>query len=145
MRSWYQNRQSLRHLARQYFQYGQWKVRVLQKHPRQMSWRHFVPPLFVAGLVVLWAAAPFLFPARVFAAAVSTLYAAIVLVLGFRLAGRDGVGAALTTALTFAILHVAWGAGFLFGLFLYADRWRAGESAPPALEPSDGTASNLSP
>ena len=53
MRSWYQNRQSVADLVRQYYQYGQWKVRVLQKHPRQMSWRHFVPPAFVAGLVVL--------------------------------------------------------------------------------------------
>ena len=53
MRSWYQNRQSLVHLLRQYYQYGQWKVRVLQKHPRQMSWRHFVPPLFVATLGTL--------------------------------------------------------------------------------------------
>jgi glycosyltransferase involved in cell wall biosynthesis len=50
MRSWYQNRQSLTGLLRQYYQYGQWKVRVLQKHPRQMSWRHFVPPAFVAAL-----------------------------------------------------------------------------------------------
>jgi glycosyltransferase involved in cell wall biosynthesis len=53
MRSWYQNRQSIRHLTRQYFQYGLWKIRVLQKHPRQMSWRHFVPPAFVALLVAL--------------------------------------------------------------------------------------------
>jgi len=145
MRSWYQNRQSLRHLARQYFQYGQWKVRVLQKHPRQMSWRHFVPPLFVAGLAVLLAASPFFAAARLLAAAVGGLYAAIVLSLGFHLGGRDGVGAALTTALTFAILHIAWGTGFLYGLLLYADRWRAGEGAPPALDASDGATSNLSP
>jgi len=145
MRSWYQNRQSLRHLARQYFQYGQWKVRVLQKHPRQMSWRHFVPPLFVAGLAVLCAAAPFLPAARLLALAAAGVYATCVLGLGFSLAGRDGPRAALTTALTFAILHVSWGTGFLFGLLLYAKRWGAGESAPPMLEVGDDAASNLSP
>src|SRR5690606_7693130 len=57
MRSWYQNRQDLAHLLTQYYQYGQWKVRVLQKHPRQMSWRHFVPPAFVAGMALLGIAA----------------------------------------------------------------------------------------
>jgi hypothetical protein len=55
MRSWYQNRQSVTGLLRQYYQYGQWKVRVLQKHPRQMSWRHFVPPAFVAAIPQLFA------------------------------------------------------------------------------------------
>ena len=37
VRSTYFSRSSLKHLWRQYFQYGFWKVRVLQKHPRQMS------------------------------------------------------------------------------------------------------------
>ncbi len=37
VRSEYYSRGSLRTLWRQYFQYGYWKVRVMQKHPRQMS------------------------------------------------------------------------------------------------------------
>ena len=50
VRSRYESRGSLRSLARQYFQYGYWKVRVMQKHPRQMSARHFVPAAFVSAL-----------------------------------------------------------------------------------------------
>ncbi|MFZ5919793.1 MAG: glycosyltransferase family 2 protein [Chloroflexota bacterium] len=46
-------------LWRQYYQYGYWKVRVLQKHPRQMSLRQFVPPTFV--LTLLLSALYFLF------------------------------------------------------------------------------------
>jgi len=38
-------------LWRQYYQYGFWKVRVLQKHPLQMRPRQFVPPLFVLSLL----------------------------------------------------------------------------------------------
>ncbi len=38
-------------LWRQYYQYGYWKVRVMQKHTRQMQSRQFVPPVFVAALV----------------------------------------------------------------------------------------------
>ena len=50
IRSRYYSRGSLRSLWRQYYQYGYWKVRVMQKHPRQMRSRQFVPPAFVAGL-----------------------------------------------------------------------------------------------
>ena len=50
IRSRYYSRASLRTLFRQYRQYGFWKVRVLQKHPRQMSLRQFVPPVFAAAV-----------------------------------------------------------------------------------------------
>ena len=43
IRSRYFSRGSLRSLWRQYLQYGYWKVRVMQKHPRQMRARQFVP------------------------------------------------------------------------------------------------------
>ena len=51
LRSRYYSRASLRKLWRQYFQYGYWKVRVLQKHPKQMSLRQFVPAALVVAIV----------------------------------------------------------------------------------------------
>jgi succinoglycan biosynthesis protein ExoA len=51
IQSTYRSRASLRSLWKQYFQYGFWKVRVLQKHPKQMRPRQFVPPLFVLCLI----------------------------------------------------------------------------------------------
>ena len=51
VKSRYYSRSSLRSLWRQYLQYGYWKVRVMQKHPRQMRLRHFVPPAFVTALL----------------------------------------------------------------------------------------------
>ena len=50
VRSRYYSRASFQKLWNQYFQYGYWKVRVLQKHPRQMSLRQFVPPLFMIAI-----------------------------------------------------------------------------------------------
>ena len=47
IKSRYYCRGSFNSLWRQYYKYGYWKVRVLQKHPRQMSLRQFVPPAFV--------------------------------------------------------------------------------------------------
>ncbi len=46
VQSVYFSRGTLKSLWKQYYQYGYWKVRVLQKHPRQMSLRHFIPPAF---------------------------------------------------------------------------------------------------
>jgi hypothetical protein len=138
MRSWYQNRQSLTGLLRQYYQYGQWKVRVLQKHPRQMSWRHFVPPAFVAalgGLTALGIVAPW---AATAARALFAVYGVAVLAAAGRIAARRGIGAWLATALAFASIHVAWGTGFLNGLITFAGRWRAPETVPPRLESRGG-------
>ena len=52
IRSEYSVRSSPAALWRQYFQYGFWKIRVLQKHPLQMSLRQFIPPTFVLGLML---------------------------------------------------------------------------------------------
>ena len=59
IRSSYEVRGSLKSLWRQYFQYGYWKVRVMQKHPGQMRLRQFVPPACVFALPVSVAAALF--------------------------------------------------------------------------------------
>ena len=50
VRSRYFSRSTLRSLWRQYYEYGFWKVRVLQKHPHQMSARQFVPAAFLISL-----------------------------------------------------------------------------------------------
>ena len=43
IRSWYNVRPSLRALAKQYFDYGFWKIAVIRKHGSVASWRHLVP------------------------------------------------------------------------------------------------------
>ena len=54
----YYSRADLASLWRQHFQYGYWKVRVMQKHPRQMRARQFAPPALVAALALGVATAP---------------------------------------------------------------------------------------
>ena len=61
VKSKYYSRGSLSKLWKQYFQYGFYKVRVLQKHPRQMRLRQFIPLAFVLVLIVSLLAA-LLFP-----------------------------------------------------------------------------------
>ena len=99
---------------RQYYQYGLWKVRVLQKHPRQMSWRHFVPPAFVAGAGGADACSARLVPLAGRSAARGVFGVYLLLVAGgggAARAARRGVRAWLATALAFVSIHVALGSG----------------------------------
>lgn len=146
IQSTYYNRASLSKLWKQYYQYGYYKVLVLQKHPRQMSPRQFIPPLFVAGLVVgLVLAFVHPFFAAVYGAVIAlyvlgNLYASWRVALtprpplpptaregenqAARLPSPDEMGRGaggegsmvLRVALTFLTLHLAYGAGFWMGV-----------------------------
>ncbi len=123
IRSVYQSRGTLRSLWRQYFQYGFWKVRVMQKHPRQMQPRQFVPALFVLALLAslaLGLVAPVLWAAF---GLVLGSYVAANLAASVALAARRGWSLLPLLPLVFATLHIAYGSGFLWGLVRFANRW----------------------
>jgi len=131
MRSLYQNRESWKALIRQFWQYGVWKVRVLQKHPRQMSVRHFVPPAFQAVVVVLLLVGILWQPALWTALGIVALYAVILAVVAVRSAREAAEQARLWLALV--LIHQCWAAGFLTGLWRFRDRWGKPESEPRKL------------
>jgi succinoglycan biosynthesis protein ExoA len=124
IRSRYYSRGTLASLRRQYFQYGYWKVRVMQKHPRQMSARQFAPPLFVAALLLLGALSPFFAAGRLALAAVACAYAAANLCASFLTARKGGRRLLPILPAAFATLHLAYGFGFLAGLIKFRNRWR---------------------
>jgi glycosyltransferase involved in cell wall biosynthesis len=129
VRSDYYSRTSLRSLWRQYFQYGFFKVRVMQKHVLQMQWRHFVPPAFVvflAGGALAALAHPL---ARALWLAGLATYAAATAAAAFVTARRTRCPRPWLLLLAFPILHVSYGSGFLAGLVAFA---RRGRSAPAA-------------
>ena len=133
MQSAYQNRQSLKAMARQFAQYGFWKVRVLQKHPAQMSVRHFVAPAFVVGLFGLALLAPWSGGAGLMAAFLAAVYVGTVVAISASLAWRHGGGLLPLIAAAFMSLHWSWGAGFVVGLGRFAARWFRPEMPPPRL------------
>lgn len=116
--SHYTPRSSLTALWRQYFQYGRWKVRTLQKHPASLRWRQTVPPLFVAGLVgsllagLAWPPAWWLF------GGVAGAYLLANLVASTISARRGGWRYLPVLPLVFAIIHIGWGLGFWWGIIL---------------------------
>jgi hypothetical protein len=122
VRSRYFSRTSFGGLWRQYFQYGYWKVRVLQKHPRQMSMRQFVPPAFV--LALLFSAFSALLPQlRGAALVVPVLYLIANLGASVLTASRRNWASLPILPLVYALLHFSYGFGFLVGLVKFINRW----------------------
>ncbi len=125
VRARYYSRSSLKSLFKQYFQYGYWKVRVLQKHPRQMSLRQFIPPLFVAALLLsLLVAAVFPWGWLV-AALIAGSYLAANLAASFLTASQTNLRHFILLPPVFLALHLSYGAGFLLGLIKFAPHWLA--------------------
>ncbi|MBI5303630.1 MAG: glycosyltransferase family 2 protein [Chloroflexi bacterium] len=115
IRSTYYSRSTLRGLWKQYFEYGFWKVRVIQKHRRPASWRHLVPATFVLALFVstlasIFVQSPIPFPA------VACPYVLASLFISLTIAAREGWRYAPILPLAFATMHVAYGVGFLAGI-----------------------------
>lgn len=123
VRSVYYSRGNFISLWRQYYQYGYWKVRVMQKHPRQMRLRQFVPPVFVASLLMGVLAALFLPKGGVVLAAVVIPYAGANVVAS-AMAARGRWRLLPFLPITFTVLHLSYGSGFLHGLIKFSRRWR---------------------
>jgi glycosyltransferase involved in cell wall biosynthesis len=119
----YYSRSSLRSLWRQYYQYGFWKVRVLQKHPRQMQVRQFIPPLFVLGLASLLLLAPWSKFTALGLAIYLGLYLLINLAASSWEASRRGWRYLPYLPMVNAILHLSYGLGFGIGLVHFRKRW----------------------
>jgi hypothetical protein len=123
--SLYRSRATLRSLASQYYAYGLWKVRVLQKHPRQTRARHVVPPVFVAGLVVAGTLVTFHGLPRWAGVAGLAVYVTANLAATANAArGRPRLLPILPAA--YATLHVAYGVGFVAGLVRFRGAWPTG-------------------
>ena len=123
IKSVYTTRSSPITLWKQYFQYGLWKIRVLQKHPRQMSLRQFIPPLFVLSLLISTLLTLTISWGRwlLFLIALSYLLANITAAI--ITASKKGWNHLLLLPVTFLIIHLSYGFGFLVGLVKFWNRW----------------------
>lgn len=107
----YRPRGTWRSLARQYFEYGQWKREVLRRHPGSLRWRQALPPLavsiFMLGAVIgRWWRPGLIAPLGYAAATSATAVAA---------GRRDGVGTVVRLLGVFPTIHTAWSIGVLVG------------------------------
>lgn len=123
IKSVYSARSTPQSLWKQYFQYGFWKVRVLQKHPRQMSLRQFVPPAFVLSLIGSTLLAIFTPWGKWLLLLAAGSYLLANLAATFVTTSKKGRQHLLLLPTAFAIIHVSYGLGFLIGLFKFWNRW----------------------
>lgn len=106
----YRPRGSPAGLARQYLDYGRWKRHMLRRNPRSTKIRQLAAPVIVMGLAACLIGAVAL-PA-VWPLAGPVAYAVALLVAGG--SASHSLARAPATAAALAIIHLAWGMGFLF-------------------------------
>lgn len=130
----YYSRSSLQSLWRQYYQYGYWKVRVLQKHPRQMSARQFIPPAFVSALLGSLFLSLFSYAGSWLLGLILVMYLVTNLGASIWTAIRKDYPYKILTPIVFAILHISYGWGFLVGFIKFARRWNDRRGKAPAFK-----------
>lgn len=139
----YYSRATIRALWRQYFQYGLWKVRVMQKHPRQMRPRHFIPFIFVSTLAACLFSTTFYTWGWTFFATLSIIYLTANILYSFRLVNRSDWKYYFKLPIIFATLHLSYGFGFMFGLIKFWNRWADNKTHPPKKESSEIRAKSI--
>jgi succinoglycan biosynthesis protein ExoA len=111
-------RTSLKSLAKQYWRYGFWKVKMLSKYPDSIRWRQALPPLFVFSLAVLLCISMFMPVYLLLTATLVSLYLAMVAIS----VAIDKRSKNLTfmekilSATAVIIMHFSWASGFLVSL-----------------------------
>jgi glycosyltransferase involved in cell wall biosynthesis len=115
IRSIYFSRSTLGKLAAQYWRYGFWKLKMLQRYPHTLRWRQALPPLFVFSLFALIVLSLFIGFARYLLAAQLIGYFFVLTLAGLKLAIEKNTGFLLPgLPLAISTMHLAWGAGFLW-------------------------------
>lgn len=117
IRSKYYARKNLKELAKQYWRYGYWKVRMLQRYPTTIRWRQAVPPLFVASIYFLGVLSIFNPFTRIILGVEFGIYLLTVILIGLQTAIKHND--LCFTLMPFAIItmHFSWGSGFIYSLF----------------------------
>ena len=117
IRSNYYTRSSFGKLWRQYYQYGFWKVRVMQKHGQVASLRHLVPVTFVLSLILTGVLS---FVSHIFLwlfTFICLSYLAGALIFAVKAGKDEGIIYVLYLPFAFFILHSSYGLGFIEGIW----------------------------
>ena len=115
IQSTYFSRASLGRLWKQYFQYGFWRIRTLQKHKRPAGIRQVIPLAFVLSLLFPALACLLWRPLLILLAAEIILYMLALAIGALDVGRKSGWRYAPIAPLVFALLHFAYGLGSLWG------------------------------
>jgi len=122
IRSKYYARKDLKELAKQYWRYGYWKVRMLQRYPTTIRWRQAVPPLFVASILFLGIFSFFNPFTRIILGVELGTYLLTVILIGLQTAIKHNNLCFVLMPFAIITMHFSWGGGFIHSLFTSARR-----------------------
>lgn len=101
-------------LACQYWRYGYWKAKMIKRYPGSIKPRQFMPPVFVAGLLLLLAVGLFFHPIFYGFLVIILLYVGIIVIASIPEAGsRKDPSLVAGIPLAIMTMHFSWGSGFL--------------------------------
>ena len=114
----YYARSTLRDLSKQYWRYGFWKWRMLQRYPATLRWRQAVPPLFVLSLIGLglffwWPPAAMLLKMELI-----VYFGMLLLVSVHSTVKYKQLFLFPGMLLSIPAMHISWGGGFLWSMLL---------------------------
>jgi len=125
IKSKYYPRANLKKLWQQYFQYGFWKIRVLQKHFSKMQLRQFVPPAFVGSLIITGLGGILSQQVLLVFLSIVSLYLLCNILFSFKTSLKNGLKYFFILSASFLILHISYGLGFLWGLLRISTLWKS--------------------
>jgi succinoglycan biosynthesis protein ExoA len=115
----YRPRKNILQLAKQYFEYGQWRKQVTKTYPETVSMRYLAPPITVSGLIagfimilfskildISWLQVGWLAP---------IVYLSVIVLAFLTIGSKLGLLSRLYLLLVLPTMHLSWGVGFLKG------------------------------
>ena len=115
----YRPRKNILQLAKQYFEYGQWRKQVTKTYPETVSMRYLAPPITVSGLIagfimvlfskildISWLQIGWLAP---------IVYLTVILLAFLTVGPKISLLSRLYLLLVLPTMHLSWGVGFLKG------------------------------
>lgn len=117
IRSTYFSRGSPRKLMHQYFQYGFWRIRTIQKRKKPARLRQLMPLVFVLGWIVLILGACLWHSLSWLLACYAGLYLMLLIMGMLHTACKEGYKKAILVPVVFVIMHFGYGLGSLVGIW----------------------------
>ena len=114
-------RSSYLKLIKQYFNYGFYKVRGIQKRGQIFSIHHIIPSIFIVTLIITLIIGFFL-QLPLVAFSVVSLY--LVFNLSASIFSTSSISVIPLISLAFWTLHLGYGLGFIWGLIRFINKWK---------------------
>ncbi len=121
IKSYYHARPTLKKLCAQNWKNGIWNIYLTKLVPGSLSIRHFVPMLFVLGLMGSIVLASFSSQGLILLALVCGIYLLTSLLFSIKIGLKEGIKYIPALPPVFFALHFSYGLGMLYGIF---GNWR---------------------